>query len=61
MADEEHDYSKQADPNARVAKTIGEATFGGQRGTIVEVPDDEKADPSTVAHVQILDDQDGAS
>lgn len=47
--------AKPSDDKSHVAEKISDATLSGQIGTIKPLPDSEKADPSSIFHVQTLD------
>lgn len=50
--------SKTDEKNADgIAPKVGDAADGGQPGTIKPMPAADKPDPSTIAHVQVLDDE----
>lgn len=46
---------KPANPDAKVAEKVSDGTLAGQIGRIEPLPDSEKPDPTTIAHVQYLD------
>lgn len=56
MAETKKDAVKDEDPNAAGAPEVSNADHAGQLGKIKDNPD--KPDPSTVAQVQVLSDED---